>query len=151
MKKPGKVQAIAIYSLVLGVIHAMTTCFLLLYGFIFGLATFGIGCLIWILVPLPAVTSVLELLYASKLLPDPVQPTSLGKTVAIAEICNVLYCNGLTVAGGIVSLVFYSDPEVREYLLAHGVTNIGGDPALPLPRPEEPGSPGETIISPPPA
>lgn len=120
MPKPGKVQAIAIYTLVLGILHGLVALMLIAYGLIAGLLTFGIGCIVWILVPIPLVTSILEIVYATKMLPDPVRPNTMGKIVAIAEISNVLYCGVLGLTGGILSLVFYSDPEVKAYLQACG-------------------------------
>jgi hypothetical protein len=150
VKKPGKVQAIAIYSLILGVLHAVTALMLLVYGLVAGVLTFGIGCLVWVLVPLPLATAILEIKYATMLLPDPPRPNSLAKTVAVVEIANIVYCNALTMAAGILSMVFYSDPEVQEYLLAHGITNIGVKPgAVPPPPPDPPSPPADaTIITP---
>jgi hypothetical protein len=140
MKKPGKVQAIAVYSLVLGIMHAIGALGLLAYSLIAGLVTFGIGCLFLVLVPLPAAAAVLEIVYSTKLLPDPIKPTQLGKTVAIVEITCVLACLPLAVAAGIVSLVFYSDPEVKAYF---DWANGRGAAA-----PAEPINPNATIISP---
>jgi hypothetical protein len=144
MQKPQKVQAIAIYSLVLGIMHALAALGILAYGLIAGLVTFGIGCLFLVLFPLPAAAAVLEIVYATKLLPDPIKPTQMGKTVAYVEIACVLACFPLAVAAGIVSLVFYGDPEVKAYF---EWANGQGAGAPPPPTPE-PLDPGATMISP---
>ena len=116
MGKPGKVQAIAIYSLIVGILNCLYGLFMIVYGGVAGVFTFGFGCLLWILVPLPLITGVLELVYASKLLPQAPEPIQPFKVLAILEISNILCCNVLPMVAGILSLIFYTDPKVTEYL-----------------------------------
>jgi hypothetical protein len=105
--KPGKVQAIAIMTLVSGILN-------ILWGL--GVA----GGLLWTVVcwPIgayPIVLGILEIVYAAKLLssaPGAVQP---ARHLAIMEICDVLLGNVPSLVVGILVLVFYDDPEVKAY------------------------------------
>ncbi|MCU0241821.1 MAG: hypothetical protein MUF51_05305 [Vicinamibacteria bacterium] len=116
MKKPGKIQAIAIYSLVLGIINILLGGFWLLYGLFAGAITLGFGCIFAIPAPILLTTGIFEIVYATQLLATPIKVTSPWRFLAILEICNILTCNMFTMAAGIVSLVFYQDPEVAAYL-----------------------------------
>ena len=108
--KPSKVQAIAIMTLVNGILNV-------LWGL--GVA----GGLLWTVVcwPIgayPIVLGVLEIVYASKLLSDNPGAIQPARYLAIMEICNVLLGNVLSLVVGIVALVFYDDPEVKGYFAA---------------------------------
>ena len=114
--KPGKVQAIAILALVNGILN-------IFWGL--GVA----GGLLWTLVcwPIgayPIVLGILEIVYAARLLsgnPGPLQP---ARYLAIMQICAVLFGNVISLVVGILTLVFYDDPEVKSYF------------AAPAPRPQ---------------
>ncbi len=106
LPKPDKVQAIAIMSLVDGIVNVI-------YGIVlistFCLAPLGLYAI---------AVAVLGILYASKLMvqrPEPIQP---NKTLAIMQIVNILSGNVISLVIGILSLVFYDDPEVRRYYAA---------------------------------
>jgi hypothetical protein len=114
-QKPGKVQAVAILSLVSGITNIL---WMLIVGFsivIGGVASFGVGCLFIPIVIPPLVLGVFEILYAAKLLPTPIKPTKPSMTIAICEIACVLTFNPIPVAAGIVALVMYNDPTVKAY------------------------------------
>lgn len=110
--KPGMLQAVAIITLVSGIINIMTGL-----GFTLGvvLGTLGIGLLCAPVTILPSVLGLFEVLYAVKLLPDPIQRTQPNQVIAILEICSILFGNVLSCAAGIIILVFYNDPKVKAY------------------------------------
>ncbi len=105
--KPGKVQAIAIMTLVSGIVNLF-----------WGLA--AVGGLLWTVFcwpfgAFPLVLGVLEIVYATKLLSSGQMPVQPAKTVAIMEICNILYGNVFSLIVGIIALVLYDDPEVKSF------------------------------------
>ena len=108
--KPGKVQAIALMTLVNGIVNIF-----------WGLgATAGLLWTIfcWPFGAFPLVLGILEIIYAVKLLsngPEPVQP---ARHIAVMEICNILYGNALSLIVGIIVLVLYEDPEVKTFYAA---------------------------------
>ncbi len=118
--KPGKVQAVAIMTLISGIGNIL---YMLILGFFvllpIGIATIGIGCLFGILLIPPIVLGVFEILYSTKLLPTPIKPTKPSQVIAILEICCILTGNLYTVATGIVALVMYNDPAVKAYFEAN--------------------------------
>jgi hypothetical protein len=67
---------------------------------------------------LPTVLGVFEILYAVKIIADPPQPVKFSQTIAILEICCILYGNGLSLVVGILALVFYNEPSVKDYFAA---------------------------------
>jgi hypothetical protein len=117
-QKPGKVQAIAILTLASGITNILWPLFLILMYLVFVLATFGIGlifCLVVPLVILPMVLGIFEMIYAAKLLPTPIKPVKPSQPIAVMEIICVLTGNMIPVAAGIVALILYGDPEVKAY------------------------------------
>ena len=108
--KPGYVQAISIMCLVDGILN-------ILWGG--GLAVILIcGCFTVCFAPLgiyPLVLGILEILYAVKLLPDPIQSVRPAQYLAIMQIINIITGDVISLAVGIISLVFYSDPKVKAY------------------------------------
>ncbi|MCX7608753.1 MAG: hypothetical protein N2049_06010 [Anaerolineales bacterium] len=108
--KPGLVQAIAIMTLVNGVLNILwgaTTTF----GMIAGLVTL---CIVPLTI-LPLILGIFEILYAVKLLADPPQPVRPSQTIAILEICCIVVGNVISLVIGILALVFYNDPAVKTY------------------------------------
>jgi uncharacterized membrane protein YphA (DoxX/SURF4 family) len=105
--KPGYVSAIAIITLVNGIIN-------ILWGA--GIAVGLLGTIVcWPIGAYPLVLGILEVIYASKLLPNPAQPTQPSTTIAIMEIIDIIFMNPFAMIGGILALVFYGDPQVRAY------------------------------------
>jgi uncharacterized membrane protein (DUF2068 family) len=111
--KPGKVQAIAIMMLVNGILNILAGLGLTTSVVI---GTFGIGLVCATLTVLPAILGIFEVLYAARLLSDPVRPAKNLQTIAILEIVAVLFGNGISLVVGILNLVFLSEPEVKAYL-----------------------------------
>jgi hypothetical protein len=118
--KPGKVQVIAIFTLISGILNLLNSLAIIGYGLLAGLTTFGIGCLLWLLAPLPIVIGAMEIAYATKILPDPIKASRPGTATAIMEIVGIICCNVISCAAGITALVLYSDPEVKEYFSRQG-------------------------------
>ena len=105
--KPGYVTAVAVMTLVNGIIN-------ILWGGALALNLLPtVVC--WPIGAYPLVLGILEVIYASKLLPNPAQPTQPSQTIAIMEIVAILFINPLALIGGILALVFYGDPQVRAY------------------------------------
>ncbi|PIW20121.1 MAG: hypothetical protein COW33_03305 [Anaerolineae bacterium CG17_big_fil_post_rev_8_21_14_2_50_57_27] len=111
-QKPGMVQAIAIMTLVNGILNILYS--LSLTGGIV-LGTIGVGLLCAPITILPAVLGIFEILYATKILPNPPQPVQPSQTIAILEIVCIIFGNVISVVVGILTLVFYNDPAVRAY------------------------------------
>lgn len=113
IKKPGKVQAIAIMTLVSGVLNC-------LWGLSAGVSIFAANFFACYWAPYAITLGVLEIIYAAKLMgsnPTRLQP---AKYLAIMQIINITTLNVYQlfvgdVVVGILALVFYSDPEVDVY------------------------------------
>jgi hypothetical protein len=114
-EKPGEVMAISIMTLISGVtniIAGLTISFLVVVG------TIGIGIVCVPLTILPLVLGVFEIIYAARLLSSPPAPLQPSQAIAILEICAALYLNLISLVTGILALVFYNSPKVRDYFKA---------------------------------
>lgn len=107
-RKPGKVQAIAIMVLVSGILNCASGAVLLFTCWMSLMGAYSI------------VLGILEIIYATKLLPDPIKPVVPAKYIAIMEIVNIVSCSVPSVAVGIISLVFYGEQEVTDYIHGSG-------------------------------
>ena len=108
--KPGEVTAIAIMTLISGILNIFVGLGLIV--------TFTLGLVTIICIPLafyPIILGILEIIYAAKLLPDPPKPVEPAQYLAIMEIIGVLFGNVISLATGILALVFYSDQKVKAY------------------------------------
>lgn len=114
--KPDKVQAIAIMTLIDGILSIVIA---LLWGV--GIITGAIslvGIFLVLCCPVPIysiVVGIFEIIFAAKLLPDTPKTNEFSKPVAIMQIVNILSFNVLSVVTGILALVFANDPEVVAY------------------------------------
>jgi hypothetical protein len=110
LQKPGYVQAIAIMCLVDGILN-------ILWGG--GLAlTFTLGLVTVCCAPLglyPVVLGIFEIVYATQILPDPIRAAKPARYLAIMQIINIISGDLISLAVGIISLVFYNDPRVQAY------------------------------------
>jgi len=110
LPKPGKVQAITIMCLVDGILNVLLSLSLTCSA-IFSI----IGILFVPLTLYPGVLGILEIVYASQLLADPPRIRKPAQYLAIMQICNIVVGDVISLIIGIMSLVFYSDYEVRAY------------------------------------
>jgi hypothetical protein len=92
---------------------------------------------------LPTILGVFEIIYASKLLSDPPQPVQPSQTIAILEILCILAGNVFSMIVGILSLVFYNDPAVKDYF-----ARLNGMAAPFAPEPPVPPAPAEPAPAP---
>lgn len=113
--RPGLVTALGIMTLVNGIFNILAGLGLT-FGVVIG--TIGVGVLCAPITLAPAVLGVFEILYAVKIIADPPQPVQFSQTIAILEICCVVFGNGLSLVVGILALVFYSDPSVKAHFAA---------------------------------
>jgi hypothetical protein len=112
-EKPGMLTAIAIMTLINGILN-------IIFGFTFTtsivLGTLGIGLLCAPITITPVVLGIFEILYAVKLLPNPIQPgAKLSQAIPILEICCILTGNVVSLTIGILAVVFANDQSVRSY------------------------------------
>ncbi|MFT6561889.1 MAG: hypothetical protein ACJAX6_000265 [Limisphaerales bacterium] len=109
--KPGKLQAVAIMTLA-GGIWAILTCFGI------GLGTAGF----WIPWIYSLVLGIMAIMKGSQMLgSNPAPAFASARTIAIMQIVNIINCDMVNLTLGIITLVFLSDPEVREHLRSQGV------------------------------
>jgi len=109
---PGLVKTIAVTTLISGIVN-------IFWGLIataIVVPTIILACLA-VFTILPTILGVFEIIYALKLLNNPPQPVQPSSTIAILEILTVLTGNVFSMIVGILSLVFYNDPHVKEYFV----------------------------------
>jgi hypothetical protein len=112
-EKPGLVQAIGIMSLVNGILNCAGGLF-----WVFTLVGIPLGAY-------SITTGVLEILYATKMMPDPIKVDKPAKYLAIMEIVNIVSFAVPSLVVGILNLVFYNDPKVIAYY--DQAKSAGGD------------------------
>lgn len=151
-QKPGLVTAIALMTLVSGIIN-------LFWGFVASATALGtiIGVVCLPITILPTILGIFEIIYAAKLLsaqPQPVQPST---SIAVFQILTFLMGNIFSMVVGILALIFYNDMTVKDYFArintaasAVVVTPSAAAPAsavstqpAPLPEPVEESIPEE--------
>lgn len=109
-ESPSLVKTIAVLTLINGIVN-------IFWGLIATavvVPTIILACLA-IFTILPTILGVFEIIYALKLLNNPPQPVQPSTTIAILEILCVLTGNVFSAIVGILALVFYNDPQVKEY------------------------------------
>ncbi len=120
-QKPGKLQAIAIMTLVGGIIAVLAS----LYGFInvlfIGAMTLGIGCFCIIIPIYELIAGILCIIQGSKLLgSNPDLHYAKTKNTAIMQIICIISLDVLNMTMGIINLVFLNDEEVKTYIRSRG-------------------------------
>jgi len=106
VQKPGQLQAVAVYTLIVGILNILWGCGWMFFGFcLFGFipGIYSIVC------------GILEIIYATKILPTPIRPTKPATYIAIMEIVNIISFSVLSLVAGILSLTFYNDDRVKAY------------------------------------
>ena len=115
--KPGKVQAIAIMTLVGGILAILASLAWATYVIIFGMLSFGLLC-VFIVFPIYQLTAgIILTVRGSKMLgKNPQAAYSSAKSSAILQIICIICCDVFNLVMGIVSLVNQGDPQVRTYM-----------------------------------
>ena len=115
--KPGKVQAIAIMTLVGGILAILASLAWAIYVIIFGMISFGLLC-VFIVFPIYQLTAgiILTVRGARMLGKNPQAAYSSAKSSAILQIICIICCDVFNLVMGIVSLVNQGDPQVRAYM-----------------------------------
>lgn len=133
-QKPGLITAIAIMTLVSGIIN-------LFWGFVASTAVLStiIGVVCVPIAILPTILGVFEIVYAAKLLstqPQPVQPST---PIAVFQILTFFYGNIFSAVVGILLLIFFNDITVKNYFarLNNPVVESTSQPQ-PVPQISEP-------------
>jgi len=112
IQKPGKVQAIAIMTLINGILNIIAGISLTV-TVVFG--TVGFGLLCFPVTILPSVLGIFEVMGGAKLLANPPRKFNV-QTIAIMEIVAILFAGVPSMVIGILNLVFYNEPEVKAYI-----------------------------------
>lgn len=110
--KPGQVQAIAIMTLINGILNILAGIGITI-TVVFSTIGFGLIC-----VPitiLPSALGIIEIIGATKLLANPPRKFNV-QTIAILEIVCIILGNVPSLIIGILNLVFINDPETRFYI-----------------------------------
>ena len=132
---PGLVKTIAVMTLVNGIVNI----FWGLIATITVTASIVLICLAPLAI-LPTILGIFEIIYAAKLLTDPPQPVQPSTTIAILEILCVLTGNVFSMIVGILALVFYNDPQVKDYFYRLNGMPVPVPPKAPVP-PAPPAAP----------
>jgi hypothetical protein len=101
---------------------------------------------------LPSILGIFEIIYAAKLLSTPAQPVKPAVNLAVLEVVCILAGNFFTMIVGILSLIFYNDPTVKDYFARLNGTippaPVFSDPQIPPVVPASPAPVVEPIPSP---
>ena len=114
-RKPDLVNAIAIFNLVDGILNILFAASWFLGITVFGVSTLGCGCLFLPLGLYPLILGILELMYGARLLPAEPREVTPARWLAVMQIVNILLGQVVSAVGGILTLVFLDNPEVRRW------------------------------------
>jgi hypothetical protein len=117
--KPSLVNIVAWTTLASGIVNLGWG---LAISFFAAITIVGLCCVP--LTILPAILGIFEIIYAAKLLSVPPQPVRPAINLAVLEVVCILTGNVFSMIVGIISLIFYNDPAVKDYF-AH----LNGDVA----------------------
>jgi len=138
---PGLVKTIAVLTLINGIVN-------IFWGLI-ATVTVTASIILICLAPLailPTILGIFEIIYAAKLLSNPPQPVQPSNTIAILEILCLLAGNVFSMIVGILALIFYNDPQVKEYFARLNGMPVPVAPEKPVPP--TPPSPHLPVSSP---
>jgi len=135
-QKPGLVTAIAVMTLVSGIIN-------LFWGFVASATVLStiIGAVCLPIAILPTILGVFEIIYAARLLSVQPQPTQPSSSIAIFQILTFLLGNVFSMVVGILALVFYNDLTVKDYFNRLNNAPVVVPPAPSVSLPEVPSQP----------
>jgi len=149
-EKPQLVMAIAIMTLINGILNILWGLGLTI-AVVLGTLFLGIICAPVTI--LPTILGTFEVVYAAKLLSNPPQRVQPSQAIAIMEIVSALSGNPIALIVGILSLIFYNDPTVKNYFAEiNGQIVPPAPPVTPEPvTPPKPVDPKEPAPKPKPA
>jgi hypothetical protein len=142
-QKPSLVTAIAIMTLVSGIVN-------IFWGLIASMTALAtiVGFVCTPFTILPTILGIFEIIYAARLIGNPVLPTRPSNLIAAFEIACILAGNAFSMIVGILALVFYNDQVVKTWF--DGLNSVSApaepapvEPALPQPEPARPEAPAE--------
>jgi hypothetical protein len=136
-ENPGLVKTIAVLTLVNGIFNILWGLGITA-GIVLG--TFFIGLICAPITILPAILGVFEMIYALKLLSNPPQPVQPSTAIAIMEILCVVTGNVFSMIVGILVLIFYNDPQVKDFFARLNGMPVPVPPRAPVP-PVSPAAP----------
>lgn len=139
IQKPALVTAIAVMTLVSGIIN-------LFWGFVASATALGtlVGIICLPITILPTILGVFEIIYAAKLLSAQPEGAKPSQPIAVFEILMLFYFNIFSMVAGILTLIFYNDPSVKEYF-----ARINGTVTMaPAPKPSAPVEQPEALPAP---
>ena len=140
-ESPALVKTIAVLTLVNGIVNI----FWGLIATVTVVASIVLICLAPLAI-LPTILGIFEIIYAAKLLTEPPQPVQPSSTIAILEILCILTGNVFSMIVGILALIFYNDPQVREYFARLNRMPVPVAPRPPIPP--TPPAPPTPVLSP---
>jgi predicted Zn finger-like uncharacterized protein len=107
VEKPGKVQAIAIMTLIGGILAVLGGLGLTLAG--------GFICCLWPGTYYGLVMGIMAIVKGSQLLGENAHRSAPPTTIAVMQIINVINGDFVNLTMGILTLVFLSEPEVKRF------------------------------------
>ena len=124
IEKPGKLTAIAVNTLVGGIMALLLGLGGIGAYLLFVLGTIGMGLCILPIILLPIYSLVLGVMALVKgiqmLGSNPIPAFETAKTTSIMQIVNIICGDGLNCTMGIVNLVLLNDPEVKAWIRDQG-------------------------------
>ncbi len=126
-QKPALFTTIAVLTLLSGIVN-------LFWGYVASvtaLSTFiGVVCLP--ITILPTILGLFEIVYAAKLFSTQPQRVQPSQPLAVFQISTLIYGNIFSVVVGILNLIFFNDPTVRDYFAKiNGVQVFAPAPVVP--------------------
>ena len=119
--RPGKLQAIAIMTLVGGILATLIGLAWIVYCLLLGIFTLGLSCIGLPFAIYELIAGILCIIQGSKLLgksPDPYYAKT--KNTAIMQIVCIICCDWINLVLGIINLVFLNDEQVKAYIRSRG-------------------------------
>lgn len=116
---PGKLRTAGLLSLIGGIWAVLWALGAIMSTFMFGLATLGFGMVVGIfMIPLSLyglTMGILAIVNGSFVLTERTRGLGFPKTVSILQMVNILNCDVVNLALGIISLVSLTDPQVKAH------------------------------------
>ena len=111
--KPGNVQLIGIFMIVSGALNIIAAAAWIPGLIAFAAATLGIGLLCLPVLVIPLGLGIFEIITGVNIVNH--KPARNIPLIAGLEIASILWGNVLSMAAGILNLVFFNDPETNAY------------------------------------